>query len=121
MANELTVGGTVWYKDSASEAFLQVVSLSVSLATLKFVRHVQSIGTTEEAVQLAEVTAPKWSMFVNRDATNYVELKTGVGGVIVAKLLAGEFAILPLGSGMQAPYAIANTAACRLDVLIASL
>ncbi len=121
MANELRVGGTVYYRDSASEAFLQVPLLEITPATLKFTRLKQSIGTAEEAVQLGEVTAPKWAMFVNRDATNYVELKTGTGGTIVAKLLPGEWAIIPLGSGMQAPYAIANTLACLLDVLVVSL
>jgi hypothetical protein len=89
-----------------------------SVAASRCVRHKQNIGTAAEAINLATVAAARWCVFVNRDTTNYIELYTSNGGVIFAKLLAGECLVIPLGSGVTAPYAKANTAACELECLI---
>jgi hypothetical protein len=80
--------------------------------------HRQNIGTTAEAINLGTVAAPRWAVFINRDATNYVEIFTSNGGVIFCKLLAGEGCLIPLGSGVTAPYARANTAAIELEYAI---
>lgn len=92
--------------------------LLATLGTKKFSKFKVSVGTSEEALPLDEATSPGWCLIINRDLTNYVELKTGTSGTIFAKLKPGEFAFLRLGSGAQAPYAIANTAACQVAGLI---
>lgn len=128
IANELTLNATLHYEDSNFvEAVHQVVDRLQSVSTKKVVRHSQTIGVTEEAVVLGEVTAPGWALFINRDTVNYIDLKVATGGAIFARLKpdtlangTGGFAFLELGSGAQAPFAIANTAACLMDYLIVS-
>ena len=88
------------------------------MATKKFIGCKQNIGTSEEAITLGEVTSPGWAFFINRDETNFIELRVATGGAKFAKLKPGEFAFLRLGSGAQAPYAIADTAACQLEYKI---
>lgn len=121
MAYGVTLSASMAYSDSeGSEESRSLSDLLATVATKKFVRHKQNIGTAEEAVQLAEVTAPGWAIFVNLDVTNFINLKVATSGAIFAKLKPGEFALLRLGSGAQVPYAIADTAACQLEVFIAS-
>lgn len=119
MANEITVSATLSYDDSESDPIDLVVRLLQASVSSKLpARLKQNVGTSQEAINLGDVSAPGWAMFVNRDLTNFVELRVSSGGAKFAKLLPGEFALLRLGSGAQAPYAIADTAAVQLDVFI---
>lgn len=122
MANELTLNATAQYSDAEdSDADLQVLDLAVSVATKRITRLKQAVGfAAEEALILGDVSSLGWVMLVNRDATNFVNVKTGTGGTVFAKLKAGEFMLLRFGSGVTAPFVQADTAACQLDVLIMS-
>jgi len=81
--------------------------------------HSQQIGTSEEAIDLGGLSTLGWAFFINVDPTNFIELRTGTGGTKFAKLQAnGGFALLRLGSGITAPYAIADTAACWMRYAI---
>lgn len=122
MANEITLSGTLEYEDSElSEAILAITGKLASVSTKKFIHHKQNVGITEEALDLGELTALGWSMFVNRDSTNYVEIRSATGaGNDIIKLLAGEFALFRFGSDVTAPFAIANTAAVQLEYVIIS-
>ena len=84
----------------------------------KFSWQKMNVGTSEEAVALGEATAPGWAIFINRDTTNFIELRVATGGAKFAKLKAGECCLLRLGSGAQVPYAIADTAACQMEYCI---
>lgn len=121
MANEFTLNASLAYEDSESaDLLLSVVDKLVSITTKKFIHAKQSIGTSEEAIDLGELTAPLgWAIFINRDSTNYLEIRSGSGAANdVIRLNAGEFALFRFGSDVTAPYAIANTAACQLEYAI---
>jgi hypothetical protein len=121
MADEVTISASLQYTDSDDpdiEEFLQIADLKADVATLKFVKHKQSIATSEEAINLAECTSPGWAFFKNADPTNFINLRVATGGAIFAKLLPGEICVIRLGSGAQAPYAISDSAACMLHYLI---
>lgn len=119
MANEITLSASLQYADSEdADVTAEISELLATVATKKFIKYKQNISTSEEALTLGEVTSPGWAFFINRDATNFVNLKVATSGAIFAKLLPGEFACLRLGSGAQAPYAIADTSACQLEVLL---
>ena len=121
MANELTLTASLDYEDSeGSEDSLQITDLLVSVTTKKFVHVKQNIGTSEEALVLGEVTSLGYAIFKNRDATNFVSIRAGTGGTLIIKLLAGEVAMFRFGSGVTAPYAIADTSACQLEYVIIS-
>jgi hypothetical protein len=101
--------------------FIQVADLVASVATEQFYRGLQSIPTSDTAINLGSLGAINFFMAVNRDPTNYLDIKTAVAGKIVAHLLPGYFCVIPLGSDMQAPSAIAHTGACVLDYLVGAL
>lgn len=120
MADELTVTTQLEYLDSAGTEFNALIdSFAATAATKKIMHHKQAIGTSEEAIVLGEVTSPGWALFVNRDDTNFIELRVATGGAKFAKLKPGETCLLRLGSGAQAPYAIADTAECLMEYWIA--
>lgn len=119
MANEITITGKLEYADSESaDLSLEVLEKAANVATKKFIHHKQNIGITEEALDLGELTSLGWAIFINRDTTNFVNIKTATSGTIFAKILAGECAMFRFGSGVTAPFAIADTAACQLEYLI---
>jgi hypothetical protein len=128
MANEITVNASLEYEDSTgNELSCESVEVVKSVTTKRAVKLVQEIGTSEEAIDLGDTSTPKWAYFRNLDPTNYIELKVATSGAIFARLDPdtnedgkGGFAIVPLGSGAQAPFAIANTAACRMEIMIIS-
>lgn len=122
MAQELTLSGSLSYSDSeGTEDSLSISELMASVATKRLLHAKQSIPTSEIAIELGDLSSLGWAIFVNRDATNYIEIKTATGGDIFAKLKPGCFALLPLGSGAQAPYAIATGSSCQLEIIICAL
>ena len=119
MANTATVSVNLSYTDGSGSEELGISDIEVTLTNAGFTRIRQSIATSETAINLAGLSGPGLAVFINRDATNYVELKVATGGAIFGKLNAGGMpALLQLGSGAQAPYAIANSAACIIDVFV---
>ena len=122
MSATLKVTGSLSYEDSENaEESLVPADFSLAVATLKYTKYKQNIGTAEEAVELGEITSPGYAVFINRDATNFIELRVSTGGAKFAKLKPnGGFAIVYLGSGAQVPYAIADTAACQMEVFVIS-
>jgi hypothetical protein len=117
VANEVTTTISLDYSDSDGQELQSgTENFQRSVSTKRPYKATQLIGTSEEAITLGDGGTIKELYLRNLDATNYVEIKTGTGGVITDKLLPGEDCIHRLGSGMQAPYAIANTAAVPLLV-----
>ena len=122
MANEITVNGSLAYSDSEGSArTLSIEDFIDDLTTKEYVCHKQTIGASEEAIDLGSLTTCGWALFINRSETTYINLKVATGGAIFAKLNAGGgAALLYLGSGAQAPYAIAGVAGAPLEVFIAA-
>lgn len=127
MANEITVSAGIGYDDGKVEKVFSVTDVvkSISGSVKKVTETVQEIGTSEEAIIMGDISAPGYALFQNLDDTNFIDLKVATGGAIFARLDPdtndegkGGFALLKLGSGAQAPFAIADTAACRLKVFI---
>lgn len=83
---------------------------------------VQTVGfAAHEAIELGDVSACGYSMFINTDATNFVEIGIDVGSTFYpfVKLLAGEVSG-PLRLGTNAPYAKADTGDVLLEYIILS-
>ena len=123
MANEISLTGTLAYSDSEGtvESLQTPANLQASVATKQILRTKISAPTTAGAIPLGNVAALGWAMFANRDATNYVELLTGTGGVAFARIYPGCTAgPFYFGSGVTAPYIKANAAPVQVDLLICS-
>lgn len=119
MANELTITASMSFtKGNVAATARSVSALGVTVSGSRLMHHVQAVGTSEEAMVLGEVTSLGYCWMKNLDDTNFVTLKTGTGGTVVIKLKAGEVALFRFGSGITAPYLIADTASCNLEYLL---
>lgn len=119
MANELTLSGSITFNDTDETA--SVSALNVSMTGTRFIHMRKSIATSEEALDLGELSGATlgWFYAKNLDSTNYLEIRSGTGASNdIIKLKAGEFCLFRWGSDVTAPYAIANTAACLLEYRI---
>lgn len=122
MASEITLNATLAYSDSEdTDVSLDISDKSVTVTTKIVARLKQNIGITEEAIKLGEVSSLGFCMFINRDLTNFINIKHATSGTIIGKMLPGEsYGPVRFGSGVTAPYAIADTAPCQMDILICS-
>jgi hypothetical protein len=120
MASEITLNASLVYEDAQDmAASCANTNDIITVTTKKVVRNRQTITTSEVAINLGGVASLGWMMFKNLDETNYIEIKTGTGGTVIGKMLAGEsYGPVRCGSGITAPYAQANTASCDMEVMI---
>lgn len=126
MADELSISGRLAYSDDDGlQSELEVNAWPVTLATPRSIHAKMNVTTGEVVVPLGPVVAPTWAMFRNLDldsSTYYIELRVGTGGAKFAKLLPGETAgPFRLGSGAQAPYAIATGGTVEMEYLVCEL
>jgi len=115
LANEITAGASLVVTKNSQTYEFSIGNRSFTMSGNIVLDYVISIATTETALG---TFSGGWILMYNMDGTNYVEVKTATSGTIFAKLKAGEFALFRAGSGVTAPYAIANTGACKLRVMI---
>lgn len=122
MANELSVttyisgaGGTNAY---ATVTGGSTTAFNVDQSTKRYTKKVVNVGTSEETIDLDDVSSPGYAYFKNLDGTNFVQLGASTG-VYFARINADKGAIIPLDSGVTI-YAKADTAAVDLDVLVFS-
>lgn len=126
MANEITVTASLAYSNTAASIvgkLLAMVAKGFSISGVNLVVATMAVPTAGGGGPAAlpglnALTTVGWAMIVNHDATNYVDLYTGVAGVAFARLLAGECAVFRLPAAMTAPAAMAHTAACLIEYLI---
>lgn len=114
MANEITLSFQVLLSNGDLQDNYSASSFAADQASARLVRNVQSVGTTEAALGLGDVTTPGWCVFQNLDDTNFVEV--GVTGSMFLKLKPGEKCICRLTT--TAPFAKADTAAVELFYVI---
>ena len=121
MSRELTLNATLAYDDDVTTPkTAQITDFIASVTTALAFQNTQAIPTSQTAINLGGIAAPRWCMLINRDSVNFIDIKVATGGAIFARLKPGEFCLLPLGGGAQVPFALADTATCDLDVMICS-
>ena len=115
MANELTLRTSLSFNKSGAEV-KRAKSISIDITGDAFTHGIQSVGTAEEElVQGADLGTPGYTLILNLDATNYIEVGSTTG-VYDIKCKAGEFALYRHNSATV--YAKANTAACLVEYII---
>lgn len=77
---------------------------------------IQNVGTSEEALKLGDVTSPGYCLMKNLDDTNFVSVRPASGAADLIKLEAGDVALFRLQA--TAPFVIADTAACDVQVML---
>ena len=119
MASEITLTAALAFSKGGVSVDLSKVAAAFDVAGQRYIKNTQQIGTSEEAIGIGELASLGYAIFVNRDPTNYLEIRSATGSSNdIIKLKAGEAALFRFGSDISAPYAVANTAACYLEYLI---
>lgn len=120
MANELTISASLVHDDSVSEPVaLQSAADFMASVTSKLRTFLKiTVGTSERAIPLGDVAAPRWAFFYNRGTAGSIALRTGAGIAPFATLGPGEFALFPYSSTVTAPYCYGSQAGCTLEYLI---
>jgi hypothetical protein len=121
MANEGTVKLNLSFTKSGVSISLDSESVNFDVAGTNVIHNVQTIGTSEEAILLGDAGAGGYLFLMNRDSTNYIEIRQASGASDFCRLLAGEPACFRLSPDATAPYAIADTGSCDLEVMLIEL
>ena len=118
MSNEITLYASI--KASKGETVISkiVSALKVDWAGNRFVHNRQSVGITEEALDLGDISTGGLFLAINQDGVNFVELRAGTGLTDFVRLNAGEFCLFRMSGDAAAPFAIAATAACALEYFL---
>lgn len=117
MAAEITVTVSLAFRKGGAVDGLDPGPVSVTFTGTNFLHNRQTVGTVEEALLLGDATAGGWCIMVNRDATNYVQIRGASGQTPLIRCRAGEPACFRIDSGAS-PTAQANTAAVELEYLV---
>ena len=116
MANELTVTASIL--DNLVSQAIGVTALNVSQSANppRSVRSRQVVTLSEAALALGVLTGATlgWCVIINLDAVNFMEVRVGTGSTKFCKIKAGEVACFRFGSGITAPYVIADTASVEI-------
>lgn len=121
MADELNISFIARYNDGTTLEDVIKASFLPDLSTLKKTgRVVHAVGTSEEAMLLGEVTSLGYCAIINYGPTNFVQIRTATSGTAMVKIPAGEGAIFRFGSGVTAPFIVADTAGCTVEYCIYS-
>lgn len=118
MANELTLTSTFSFTKNSSTFALSASGLQVDVSGTNAIHNRQIIGTSAEALVLGDVAAGGYFIGINRDGTNFIEIRHATGGTDLVKMLAGEVAMFRISGDATAPAAIADTANCELEYII---
>ena len=123
MANELTLSNSFTYDDGKVKPIGRALeSLVVNVSTKRFSHQQHNIGVTEEAVTLGEVATLGWFWLRNLDTTNFVEWRVSTGSTKAARANGGanggEAMMFRVGSGVTAPYLIADTGAVDVEYFL---
>jgi len=94
---------------------------SITVTGAGFLHHIQNIGTTDEAINLGDLAAGGYCVLRNLDDTNFISIRQADNASDLIRLLAGEFALFRLDDDSTAPFAIADTAACDMEVWLLDL
>jgi len=121
MANELEIQGSIFFaKGNTARTGLKTAVIKVDVSGDGHIIASQNVGTSEEALILGDVSTSALGlcMIVNKDATNFVEIRPGTTVADLIKIKAGEFALFRFADLVTAPFAIADTAAVEVDIYL---
>lgn len=121
MANEGKVQVSLKFEKNSVSISVDSGTITFNVAGTNAIHNIQTIGTSEEALTLGDAGAGGYLLLINRDSANFVEIRQGTGASDFCRLLAGEAACFRLSPDATAPFAIADTAACDLEVFLIEL
>ncbi len=83
-------------------------------ASAKCFKNIQTIGTSEEAIELGDVTAGGAFLAKNLSTQRVVKIRAATGLADLVEMKPGEFCYFRLDAGATAPFAIAIAGAAEV-------
>ena len=119
MANEITIQLVMSVQNGNFRFNYRPGTLQVDQTNGRVSGGVQTIGTSSETVTVSsDLTSEGYAVFRNLDTTNFITIgPDSTGQVDFVKLLAGEFAVIPIKPSITIK-ATADTAACDLEYYV---
>jgi hypothetical protein len=118
VANEITLTQRLQLSNGLLIEDINPPRISINQTTQTLYKNVVSIGTTEESVTYPELTTPGVCYIKNLDTTNYVQWGTATT-VYSGRLLGTDIpACFRLDNAATTLYLKANTAACKVLILV---
>lgn len=115
--DEITLSASLGMKKNGVSESMQRLAEQFDMSGTDYFRGTQTIGTSEEALDIGDIGTCGYMLIVNLDEDNYVSIRPGSGTANLVKLDAnGGMALFKLA--MNTPHAIANTAACQVEYLL---
>lgn len=119
MAAEIHARAALSFAKSGRSGAADTGDVVFTMAGTKHLDTEQTIGTTEEALQLGEVVAAgAWYQIENLDAANPVDLRPATGGTVTTRIPPLGMALGTFGPSVTAPYVIAITAPVDIHILL---
>lgn len=130
MADELEITVSAAYEDDLGiTGEVEIAGLVLTLTDPRLLHSKQNVGTSQEAIELGDIDSASLGVMilVNRGSTYTIDVKTATSGTIFARLypqgsIAGlNWCCLQVGSGVTAPFVVANTGASEMEIFLLEL
>ncbi len=124
MAKELTITAAFEFlKSSTSLKLSDEPPFVIDVAGNGAIKYRQSVGfAAEEALLVpAEITVLGYFIGINRDATNFIEIRAATGLQDLIILRPGKLCIFEFAPLCTAPFVQADTADCELEYILLEL
>ena len=122
MADELTLRASLSFEKGSKDVSLTFSPTTFDVAGGNVLHNVQNVGfAAEEALLIGDITVGGYFIGINRDATNFIEIRPGTGAADLIQLKPGDFCMFRLATTATAPFVLADTAACELEYVIVDL
>ena len=118
MASELAISASMKFSKGSSEPLLAMLNKVFDVSGTQFQMMRQSVGTSEEAINLGEVATGGWFFAINRAAANFVSIRQATGGTNFIRLNVGEFCLFRIHASSAAPFWISDTASSEVEFLL---
>ncbi|KKL17323.1 hypothetical protein LCGC14_2486730 [marine sediment metagenome] len=116
MANEATVTTSLQFAKGSVNLTLSDAASTFDVTGTRYIRGVQEVGTSEEALDMGDLTDPGWCYMRNLDTSNFVEVYAATAETAFMKLKAGEHCCFRLVA--TAPFVKADTGSIDLEYMI---
>lgn len=113
MANELTLAASLKFVKGSKNVPFSKSGIQLDVTGDDYTFKSQTVGTSEAALNLGDVTTPGYILIYNEDTTNFMSVRSGTGAANLVKVRPGGIALFECEAA--APFVIANTAAVSIQ------
>jgi hypothetical protein len=114
MSDELKVTAELTLSKDGTALSVSFKGVTVDVTGSNIIHNRQDVATSEEAMLLGDTATGGYLIGVNRDATNYMEIRPNTGVADLVKLKPGEVCLFRTAAD-AVPYLIANTAPVEFE------